>query len=241
MISMKKKLLIGMITGAVLLGAGIAVMQGQAEAKEAEQPVFCSGADRQRPHQKMNADRAAKHIHEVFGVDEAEVKAAINEKKDFHDIGQAAMLAKISGKSFNEVLAMKTDNNDWREVSETLNVKPEQIYEQMNCMTAAKIAKNGNVSEDEAISLLNNGYRVRDIECAAILAQKSGKDIQSVLDMKKINNRWRDVAAALGVDSDVLHQKRRHYQQNDDSVATMPPADEPIDEGMLVIPQDNKN
>lgn len=232
----------GMISGAVLLGAGVAVMQVQAEAKEVEPPAFCAGGDRQqRPQQRMNADRAAKHIHEVFGVDEAEVKVAINEKKDFHDIGQAAMLAKISGKSFNEVLAMKTDNNDWRDIGDKLNVKPEQIREQMNCMTAAKIAKNGNLSEAEAISLLNNGYRVRDIEFAAILAQKSGKDIQSVLDMKKINNRWHDVAADLGVDSNVLRQERRNPQQKDDSVASMPPADEPIDEGMLITTQDNKN
>ena len=36
------------------------------------------------------------------------------------------------------------------------------------------------------------------------LAKLSNKDIQTVLDMKKINNRWGDVAEQLGVDRSAL-------------------------------------
>ena len=65
---------------------------------------------------------------------------------------------------------------------------------------ASRIEQKGNVDKDTALKLLRNGYRAQDIECAGLLAKKSGEDIQSVLDKKKINNRWSDVAEQLGVD-----------------------------------------
>ena len=68
----------------------------------------------------MTTDEVAKHIAASFGVDEKQVKSALDDNKDFRDIGQAAMLAKISGKSFEDVLALKTDDKDWRTIGRSL-------------------------------------------------------------------------------------------------------------------------
>ena len=153
---------------------------------------------------QMNPDEAAKRLHKTFGVSEDEVKAALKEKRDFRDIGQAAMLAKISGKSFSDVLAMKTQDKHWPEITKELGIKPEQIRAQMNEISAERIAQRGNIDKDKALSLLNSGYRPMDVSVAAKLAKLSNKDIQTVLDMKKINNRWGDVAEQLGVDRSAL-------------------------------------
>ncbi|SFT83135.1 hypothetical protein SAMN02910356_02330 [Selenomonas sp. GACV-9] len=205
--SMKKKLLAGMVAGAVLTGIGLNATEVKA-AENMDRPapatMHKAGQRPQHPPVQMSADEAAKNIHETFGVDESEVKAAINEHKDFQDIGQAAMLSKISGKSFKDVLAMKTESNNWPEVGKSLGVTHEQIEEQMITMQAAKIEQKAGVAKDTAISLLKNGYHARDIECAGLLAKAAGKDVQAVLDMKKINNSWMDVASELGVDKSVL-------------------------------------
>ncbi|MCH3959990.1 MAG: Tat pathway signal sequence domain protein [Selenomonas sp.] len=207
---MKKKMVAGIVAGAVLLGTGYGALAQTAEAnssKDTQSHHMMKQGQKGQPPQ-MNADEAAKHIHETFGVDESQVKEAINAKKDFHDIGQAAMLSKLSGKSFKDVLAMKTDSNNWQDIGKSLGVTREQVHEQMNEMTAEHIAQKGNIDQAAALALLKNGYHSQDINAASILAKQSGKDIQSVLDMKKINNNWNDVAEQLGVDKSVLRPNK---------------------------------
>lgn len=214
---MRKKMLAGMVAGALMAGLGFGILGGQAQAadhavqRESGQPCpppMHGHRGGQPPMMQRSADDIAKQLHDTFGVNEQEVKAALDEHKDFRDIGQAAMLSKISGKSFKDVMSMKTDDKHWPEVGQALGVTREQISAQMNEMTAARMAERGNVDKDTALKLLNNGYQVQDISMAGKLAKISGKDIQAVLDMKKINNRWGDVAEQLGVDREQLRPER---------------------------------
>lgn len=148
----------------------------------------------------MTTDEVAQHIAESFGVDAKQVKSALDEQKDFRDIGRAAMLAKISGKSFADVMALKTDDKDWRDIESSLGVTREKVRQLRIEMTAKDLSRDGVIDEEGALKLLKDGYEPWDISCASILAEAAGKDIQSVLDLKKINNRWGDVADQLGVD-----------------------------------------
>ncbi len=214
---MRKKMLTGMVAGALMAGLGFGILGGQAQAADnaVQQesgkpcpPPMHGHPGGQPPMMQRSADDIAKQLHDTFGVNEKEVKAALDERKDFRDIGQAAMLSKISGKSFKDVMAMKTDDKHWPEVGKALGVTREQISAQMNEMTATRMAERGNVDKDTALKLLNNGYQPRDIGMAGKLAKISGKDIQAVLDMKKINNHWGDVAEQLGVDREQLRPER---------------------------------
>lgn len=204
----QRKMLAGIVAGLVLTAGGFGVLSAQSQSQDgAQHRMFAKGErpDGQMP--QMDASEAAKHIAETFGVDESQVKNAIENKKDFRDIGQAAMIAKVSGKSFDEVMALKTDDKNWRDIGESLGVTREKVEEVRQSMTAQHMSQDGDIDESKALSLLKKGYEPRDIECAAALAKASGKDIQSVLDRKKINNRWGDVAKELGVDANVLPKK----------------------------------
>lgn len=202
------KMIAGIVAGLVLTAGGFGVLSAQSQSQDgAQHRMFAKGErpDGQMP--QMDASEAAKHIAETFGVDESQVKNAIENKKDFRDIGQAAMIAKVSGKSFDEVMALKTDDKNWRDIGESLGVTREKVEEVRQSMTAQHLSQDGDIDESKALSLLKKGYEPRDIECAAALTKASGKDIQSVLDRKKINNRWGDVAKELGVDANVLPKK----------------------------------
>ena len=213
---MRKKMLAGIVAGVLMAGTGFGILGAQAHAADKNvqngqpcpPPMMRGHRGGQPPMMHMSADDMAKQLNKSFGVDEQEVKAAFEEKKDFRDIGQAAMLSKISGKSFKDVMAMKTDEKHWPQVEQELGVTREQIHAQMNEMTAERMAEHGDVDKDTALNLMNNGYRPHDIGMAAKLAKLSGKDIQSVLDMKKINTRWGDVAQQLGIDRDKLRPQR---------------------------------
>lgn len=209
---MRKKMLAGIVAGALMAGAGFGMLSGQAQAADKagqsgrpdKPPMMRGHRGAERPMMNMNPDEVAKQLNKTFGVSEQEVKDALNAKRDFQDIGQAAMLSKISGKSLKDVLAMKTADKHWPEVGKELGVKPEQVQAQMNEMTAARMAERGSIDKAKALALLNNGYQPMDIGQAAKLAKLTNKDIQAVLDMKKINNTWGDVAQQLGVDKSAL-------------------------------------
>lgn len=208
----QRKMIAGIVAGLVLTAGGFGVLSAQSQSQDgAQHRMFAKGErpDGQMP--QMDASEAAKHIAETFGVDESQVKNAIENKKDFRNIGQAAMIAKVSGKSFDEVMALKTDDENWRDIGESLGVTREKVEEVRQSMTAQHLSQDGDIDESKALSLLKKGYEPRDIECAAALAKASGKDIQSVLDRKKINNRWGDVAKELGVDANVLQKKFHGY------------------------------
>ena len=87
------------------------------------------------------------------------------------------------------------------------------------------------LTEDTALKLLNDGYNPRDIRIASRLANVTGKDTKSVLNMKKINNRWQDVAEKLNVNWNDVRPTKKDWGK-----VKIQPADEPIDPDMMVEP-----
>lgn len=90
--------------------------------------------------------------------------------------------------------------NDWQPRAERFNKDGQRPHKPFNKEEAAEhIAKFAKLDKAKVLSLMENGYRPHDISMAGILADKSKKSVDSVLDMKKINNRWKDVASSLSV------------------------------------------
>ncbi len=165
-------------------------------------------ADRQQRPPKFNLNDMAAKLAEKCNVSADEIISYCNNGGNFRDAQQAARLAKLSGKSFKEVAAAKTDGTRWEQVAESLGVTREQMKADMDSDLADRMAERGNISASVAMQLLQEGYDVRDIDRAAALAKASGKDVHDVLNMKKVNNRWSDVAKELGVDESTLKQDR---------------------------------
>ena len=144
-----------------------------------------------------NIDGWTTYLTEKYGVDASQVRAALTRGVHIRDIQIAAMLSKLSGKSFSDVLAMKMD---WQQVAEKLGVTREKIDELYRQQMDEQLAHVSNVDVKTVQSLLKDGYNPRDIAIAGRIAKAAGKDIKSVLAKRKINNTWRDVAKSFGVD-----------------------------------------
>ena len=185
--SIKKKILAGLLSGALLLTGA------QALANPPEPPP----QEDWQEQETANVDNWAKYISEKYGVDAAQVETAFKDGVHIEDIKNAAVLAKLSGKSFSEVLVMKVD---WAQVAEKLGVTREQLeafYEQER---DEHFAKRAGIDVKTWQSLIKDGYEPHDIMIAGKIAQASNKNIKSVLDKRKINNKWEDVAKSFGVD-----------------------------------------
>ena len=177
----QRKIVAGVVAGLVLTVGGFGMLSAQSQDKTDLRPRYCVTQDERPDGQppKMTTDEVAQHIAESFGVDAKQVKSALDEQKDFRDIGRAAMLAKISGKSFADVMALKTDDKDWRDIESSLGVTREKVRQLRIEMTAKDLSRDGVIDEEGALKLLKDGYEPWDISCASILAEAAGKDIQS--------------------------------------------------------------
>ena len=199
--------LIGMTLGAVIVCGSLgslAYAHGRGQSGAMPPHVTEMRADHGHPAVQMNADEQAKYVARTFGVSETEVKAELDKKTDLYDVGYAAMLAKISGKGFADILGMKTAEKDWTTVAAELGVTQEQIQEQVDEMVVMHVMMRGAVDEDTARALLGEGYRPHDIEAAGLIARAAQKDVRTVLAEKEDGKTWEAVAAAFGVDASVL-------------------------------------
>lgn len=225
---LKKKLLAGILSGAILMSTGIAF--NDAYAAQADGRGFGRGAavTDERGGHHMGFGRGmnfhedfqfseeqiadfAKKIADHYGVDQYEVAAALRENTHFGDIRQAATLAKLSGRSFSEVLAMK---NDWHQVADKLGVTREQFDAFMKDEMLGWLAQRSKLDTKTVQSLLDDGYNPRDICAAGIIASESGKSVKNVLSKRKINNSWKDVAKEFNVDAKKLFGGNRQHRQN---------------------------
>lgn len=193
-----KKFFAMLLTGALLFAAPVA--------------VSAAPEDEGAPINAVELNALAKEIADQYGVNQDEVRKSLGEGRFMDDIYSAAMLAKLSGKSFATVLSMK---QDWFDVMVKLGVTREHWESSLKDMTAADIAQRSNLKKEVVLKLINGHYNPRDIRIAGRLASASKKDVQTVLNMKTINKRWIDVADELKVDRKLIMPRSPMEEEED--------------------------
>lgn len=189
----KQKIIAGILSGAMIFGGSMAV-----NSVYADPPAHQQQERRERPQMTdEQISEYAKQLADFYGVNQSEVATALKNHVHFEDIRMAAQLAKISGRSFSDVLAMKVD---WQQVAEKLGVTREQMDEYMKTERLDGLAQRSKLDKKTVESLLNENYAPQDITIAGIIANSSEKNVKSVLSKRKLNNSWEDVAKEFGVD-----------------------------------------
>ena len=196
MTTLKKKILAGLLSGAIIFTGGLAINSVQAADNSKQQKIERQRGERPQMSEEQRAQRI-KEFSERYGVNQSEVETALKNRVHFEDLKTAAVLSKLSGKSFSEVLAMKTD---WRQVAEKLGVSREQFENYKKNEMLEGLAKFSKLDKKTVESLLKDNYSPHDITFAGLIANESGKNVKSILAKKKINNDWEDVAKEFNVD-----------------------------------------
>ena len=204
----KKKILTGLLSGVLLLSGSQALaapseMQADENEWQAEEAAHIGGW--------------AKFFSEHYGVNSAQVEKALNDGVHIEDVRQAAVLSKLSGKNFSDVLAMKVD---WFQIADKLGVTRKQMRDFFKQERDEAFAKRASIDVKTFQSLLKDGYNPHDITIAGRIAKAAGKDVKTVLGKRKINNTWNDVAKSFGVDMKKImpkppghHTPRKHHQR----------------------------
>ena len=148
-----------------LLGSALIFTGSQAMAAPSEMPGH--GKDWQK-EAAANIDGWSKYFSEKYGVDSAQIEKALKDGVHIDDIHSAAVLAKISGKSFSDVLAMKVD---WPQVAEKLGVTRDQLKEFNKQEHEKMLVERTGLDIQTLNSLRKEGYSPRDIGIAAKIAK----------------------------------------------------------------------
>ena len=190
MFDFRKKLFIGILSGAMIFTGGTS----SAAPEVPELPEY----DEARQEKSVEAHGAwLKYFSDKYGVDSAQIEKALSDGVHIGDIRYAAVLSKLSGKNFSDVLAMKVD---WGQVADKLGVKHEQIADFFQQEREEYFAKRVGIDVKTLQALLKDDYAPHDIDIAGKIAKASNKNIKNVLEKRRINNTWEDVAKSFGVD-----------------------------------------
>lgn len=169
--------------------------------------------DRTAIHQKcISPDQQAQKMAETFGIDKREILNYFEQGTCFRDLSRAAFLAKASNQSLQQVIALKTPDNTWKNVAESLGITPEKAKAARQDMMAGRLEKL-HIAKQNSLDLMQQGYRPHDIAMAQELAENTGKTASDILDMRKINNTWRDVAQTLGVSEEIFKQDMQNIRE----------------------------
>lgn len=210
----KKKSIILALTGAFALSAfSLPFMQNVSAA--ANEPAM---AMHHREHPGADAWQM-DDLADQLGISRDELKACLDHGTRIQDLHMAALIAETSHQSWKDILSAKTAANSWKDVCDQYKVSREDLHKTMEKHMAKRMAAKLSLEESTVSNFLNNGYLPHDIVFAAVLSQKTNKDIQNILDMKKINNRWEDVALDLGLSADDLQKCREELR----TIMPMPP------------------
>lgn len=187
-----KKTIAAVIAGAFIM-VGVAMPYAvQAAEKTNERPAH---------HQRqVDPAKAADHIANTYKVSKLSVLKYNAGGKSFRYINHAAFLAYASGKSLDEVMSLKTDDNNWKTVAADLGLTKDQMRTARNTIFADRMQSKFGIDSQTTSDLLKEGYKHRHIAMAGLLAQKANKPVTDVVKMKTVTNNWSDVAKILGVD-----------------------------------------
>lgn len=196
-----RKTIAAMVAGTFIIAGAASPFIVQAAETQEKPSAF---HQKQGEERKISPEEAAKRISETFGIDQATVLKYENDGMSVKDIHKAAFLAKAGNKSIEDVISQKTATNTWKDVAESLGITKEQMKETRQNMTATHLNKKTGIKQETALDLLQQGYHPRDIGMASELSKNTKKPIKDILNLKKINNTWSDVAKKLGVSDETF-------------------------------------
>lgn len=153
---------------------------------------------------KKDYEAISAEIAKDYELDEKEILAAFKEKRNFWDIMDAAVVAKASTQPFANVIRFKTAENSWGDVYAAMRVSPEMMRAAEDDVMINRMAARLAMDKTQLKGLLEDGYRLRDIICASGIAKLSNTGVKEILQEKKVNNRWEDVARARNIDRETF-------------------------------------
>lgn len=159
-----------------------------------------AGSGGERGKRQPDPARVTAQMSELYGVSQLALLKHQAGGMKYRELRRAAYFASISGKSLDEVIALKAEHKNWKSVSQALAITKEQHKAHSQQLFAARLQLRNGTPKETSLALIQAGNKLRDVAIASALAKESGKPVNDVIAMKAKDVKWRKVGADLGLD-----------------------------------------
>lgn len=147
----------------------------------------------------MTRDDEIRSIHFKYEIPEDKVAKLLDSGKRFGEVDRAALTAVLTGKSIDDILAMRVDD-PWGRVEIKLGLTPEVYAARYHHHRAQRLHRFYGIDTARAEKLLAQGYPNHWIRLAYLLEQHTGTKVEDILAARKKSEKWKPWAErVLGV------------------------------------------
>ncbi|MDL2280277.1 hypothetical protein LJC10_00290 [Selenomonadales bacterium OttesenSCG-928-I06] len=146
-----------------------------------------------------NIDQASERLANMFEVDKSTILNYCVEGYKVRELYIIGIITKASGRSFKEVMALKTPDNNFFTIAKELGVSQEDAISISEELSLEEVVEYLQIDRAVFDNLVAENYRYRDIVLAGIVSKHAKKPISEIVLLKKINNTWFEVAADFNI------------------------------------------
>lgn len=148
--------------------------------------------ERQRPlrRQKMTLAEMQLVLSQKYFVAPETTKALIEKGVDFQDLNRAALYSFISGKSVEDILALKHDE-PWQRVEVLIGAVGQKAYDKKLELSAINLERWWKIPKKVGLSYLKKGYPMHYVKVAWVLSKHSDWTMDAILKDKKYPENWK--------------------------------------------------
>ena len=185
---MKKTLLLAMTTALLVtmpyVGSPAYAQDAPQEGQKKE--------ERQGPprRQKMTLPEMQLVLSQKYFVAPETTKALIEKGVDFQDLNRAALYSFISGKSVEDILALKHDE-PWQRVEVLIGAVGQKAYDKKLELSAINLERWWKIPKKVGLSYLKKGYPMHYVKVAWVLSKHSDWTMDAILKDKKYPENWK--------------------------------------------------
>ena len=132
-------------------------------------------------------------IHYKYEIPEEQVQTLLERGIRFGEIDQAALLSCLSGKSLEEILAMRKED-PWGVIKKKLGLTPASYEKAYLLHRADRLHRFYGMEKERAFALLSEGYPNHWIRLAYLLEKHSGQKMEVIIHSRKKAERWKAYA-----------------------------------------------
>lgn len=181
-----KKLWLALALGAVMIAAcpaEAADVYGGAKAGQSEAKM----PPRRKP---MTEEQMVTILTQKYFLTEAEAKEKLAAGTNFRELEKAALYSYISGRSVDEILALKKEE-PWQRVEVLVGAVGDRRREGELRMKAENLSRWWGIDKKPAFRLMKKGWPMHYVKVAWILAKHSDRTVEEILADKKYSENWK--------------------------------------------------
>lgn len=185
---------------ALLAGAALCATTAVfAEAGPSAGKAAAAAAGPMRPRTQLTMEEMEIILSQKYFLTPEEARAHLEAGVNFRDLERAALYSYVTGKTVDEILAVKKDET-WQRTAYLIGAVGQRMYDRQLEWKAENLHRWWGIDRGTALRYLREGWPMHYVKIAWVIAGHTDWTMEAVLADRKYTESWKDwCARRLGV------------------------------------------